>query len=90
MRSLNITDTRNRLLDLADELTRKPAEVIEVRKHGRHVLTLISPELYESLVETLEILADEELVVRFKKAVKEIEGGKGIPLADSRKRLGLG
>lgn len=89
MKSLNITDTRNQLLDLADELVRKPSTVIEVQKHGRHVMTLISPELYGSLVETLEILADDGLMARFKKAIKEIEHGKGIPLAVSKRRLGI-
>lgn len=89
MKSLSITDTRNQLLDLVDELAKKPSMVVEVQKHGRHVMTLISPELYGSLVETLEILADEDLMAQFRKAVKEIEAGKGIPLAVSKKRLGL-
>lgn len=89
MKSLTITDTRNRLLDLAEEMAKKPSMVVEVQKHGQHVMTLISAELYDSLVETLEILADEDLMARFRKAVKEINDGKGIPLAVSKRRLGL-
>jgi antitoxin YefM len=89
MRKMNITQTRNRLLDLADEIEKKPRTVIEVQKHGRPVMTLISPEFYDSLVETLEILSDEDLMMRLKKAVKEISEGKGIPLEVSKRRLGL-
>ena len=90
MRRMNITETKNTLLNLAKEMEKKPRTVIEVRKHGRPVMTLISPEFYESLIETLEILADEALMRQFRKAVKEVSEGKAIPLAESRRRLGLG
>lgn len=89
MKTLSLTDTRNRLLKLADELKREPGTVVEVMKRGKPVMTLISSDLYEALLETLEILGEESTVARLRRALKEIERGKGIPWAAAKRRLGL-
>ena len=52
--------------------------------------TLLSSELYESLVETLEILAEKRTARDLRKALREIKRGKGIPWNEAKRRLGLG
>ena len=89
MKQLSLTEARNRLLRLADELQREPDTVVEVTKHGRPVLAVLSSQLYESLVETLEILCDEEQTRKLQQALREVEQGKAIPWDKARRKLGL-
>jgi len=44
-------------------------------------------ETMESLLETLEVLKDEELMAAFRQGVKELEEGKGRPWEDVKKEL---
>ncbi len=44
---------------------------------------------YESLVETLEILGDEELMVALRQSIQEAESGKGIPWEQAKQQLNL-
>ena len=39
----------------------------------------MSSDLYESLVETLEVMSDKKLMADFRKGVRELKQGKGIP-----------
>lgn len=89
MKTVTLTEARNQLLRLANEIGRKPATVVNVVKRGKHVMTLMSSELYESLVETLEILGEESTVTKLRRALKEIEEEKGIPWREAKKKLGL-
>ena len=90
MKNVTLTQARNTLLKLAGELEDHPRTVVEVRKRGKPVMALLSAEMYEALAETLELLGDESLAGRLQQALKEIEGGKGIPWQRAKKRLGVG
>ena len=46
-------------------------------------------ELYESIVETLEIMTDRDLVAALWQGIDEIGQRKGIPWTSARKRLRL-
>jgi PHD/YefM family antitoxin component YafN of YafNO toxin-antitoxin module len=89
MKSLTLTEAREKLLKLADEIERRPSTVVEVKKRGRRIMALMSSELYESLLETLEVLSDEGTARELSRAVKEIETGRGIPWRTAKKRLKL-
>jgi prevent-host-death family protein len=89
VKNLTLTETRNRLLHIAQEIEDHPDTVVEVRKHGKPVITLLSAEFYETLVETLEILGDESQAARLRQALHEIEKGQGIPWKTAKRRLGL-
>ena len=84
-----MTDAHAQLLKLADEMQRKPSTVVQVVKRGRRVMTLISAELYESLVETLEVLGDEPTATRLRKALREAEKGRVTPWKAARRKLGI-
>ena len=89
MKTITLAEARNQLLKLADEMEKNPDAVVEVVKRGRHIMTLMSAELYESLVETLDVLADDAAARKLRRALREIEQGKGIPWKTAKKRLGI-
>ena len=89
MKNVTLTEARNQLLKLAKRIQEHPETVVEVLKRGKPIMTLMSAELYESLIETLEILGDESTSSRLRQALKEIEEGKGIPWKTAKKKLGI-
>lgn len=89
MKSMTLTDARAHLPELVDEVNDRQKEGVRIMRRGKPVARIISEELYESLIETLEILADEEFMEGFRRAVKDIERGRTISVAESKRRLGL-
>ena len=58
-----------------------------VTRHGRPVLMLISPEDYEGLLETIEVLSDKSAAKRIRKSRKEARAGKTVSLEALLRRL---
>ncbi|MFH1723200.1 MAG: type II toxin-antitoxin system Phd/YefM family antitoxin [Elusimicrobiota bacterium] len=58
-----------------------------VTRRGEPVMMLISPEDYEGLLETIEILSDKASVRRIRKSRREARAGKTISLDALRRRL---
>lgn len=58
-----------------------------VTRHGKPEIVMMSVGDYESIMETLEIESDKELMKRLKKAKADMKKGRGIPLDDLNKRL---
>ena len=89
LKSVTLTEARNQLLRIAEEFEKKPETIVEVLKRGKPVMTMISSELYASLMETIDILGEEDTAMKLRQALKEIEKGKSIPWETAKKRLGL-
>lgn len=51
-------------------------------KRGKPVAMMLSPDDYDGLIETIEILSDKDAARRIKKAKAEIAKGKTISLED--------
>ncbi|MFC1623924.1 type II toxin-antitoxin system Phd/YefM family antitoxin [Candidatus Omnitrophota bacterium] len=51
-----------------------------VTKRGKPIAVMISPDDYEGLLETIEILSDRETVKRIKNAKRQIREGKTVSL----------
>ncbi len=74
------------------ELRPKLPEVIEgidtkldryiVTKRGKPVAVMLSPEDYEAMLETIEILSDKEAVKRIRQAKQEIKAGRTVSFDD--------
>ncbi|HBO97912.1 MAG TPA: hypothetical protein DE315_05400 [Candidatus Omnitrophica bacterium] len=58
-----------------------------VTRHGKPEIVMMSMEDYESILETLEIESDRELVKKLKKAQGDIKKGKGVSLEQLNKEL---
>ncbi len=82
---LTITEARNKLLGLPDELTDEP---IIITKHGKPVMVTISYEQMESLLETLEILGDREFSTQLKEGIQQDKEGKTVSWSEAKAKLG--
>src|SRR5438309_8896749 len=78
MREIAIARARDLLTSLPEQLAEKPGTVAVTRR-GKPVLAVMPWELYESIVETLEIMGDEELMASLRLAIQEVAEGKTIP-----------
>jgi len=84
--SVPIIKARDKLTSLPEELERKPG-AIAVTRRGEPVLAILSWELYESIIETLEILGDEDLTTALRQGIKEAHEGKAISWERAKKGL---
>ncbi|MDQ2716574.1 MAG: type II toxin-antitoxin system Phd/YefM family antitoxin [Chloroflexota bacterium] len=80
--SLSIAEAREQLMYLPELFERQlkngtGLEAIRVTRHSKPVLVILPWELYESIVETLEILGDEELMSELRQSIQEAANGKG-------------
>jgi len=85
-RTITLKALRPELPQVADAIESKLDRYI-VTRHGQPVMILISPEDYEGLLETIEILSDKAAVKRILKSRKEARAGKTISLEALRRRL---
>ncbi|MBI4749234.1 MAG: type II toxin-antitoxin system Phd/YefM family antitoxin [Acidobacteria bacterium] len=88
--TLTMDEACNRLSDLPEQFAQSPEMgTLAITQHGKPVLAVMSWELYESLIETMEILSDPELMANIRQGIREIEEGKGIPFEQVKQELGL-
>lgn len=54
-------------------------ERLDITRNGKRAAVLLSADDYDSLLETLDILADVDLVVEIREALAEAEAGDVVP-----------
>lgn len=88
--TLSISQARSRFLSMPEELEKgaEPA-TMAVTRRGKPVLAILPWELYESVMETLEILGDSGLMRQVRQGLKEARAGKGLPWDSVKRRHGL-
>ena len=74
--AMTITETRKRITSL--ENTMDYDETISITNHGKEVFALLRWDTYESIQETLEILADEQLAKDLAVGIQQIKENKMI------------
>jgi prevent-host-death family protein len=89
MTELTITQARRALLDLPEQLAKARDKAISVTRHGRPVLAVMPWELYESIVETLEVLSDPTATAALRASVEDVRRDRVVSHETARKRLGL-
>jgi antitoxin YefM len=75
MTTLPLAEVRANLSKLVDEAVRTH-ERIEVTRQGRRAAVILSADDYDSIMETLAILSDEDLVRDIREAEREAERGE--------------
>ena len=88
LKDIPITEARHELTSLPERLAKEPGAV-SVTRRGKPVLAILPWEFYESIMETLEILGDPDLMASIRQGIKEMEEGKGIPWEKVKKDLKL-
>ena len=74
-----LTEARSRLSEIVDEVA-STGSTIEISRHGRPVAVVMGYDEYESLIETLNILADEATMDAIAEAERDVAAGDLIEL----------
>jgi antitoxin YefM len=85
-RFLTITETRKQLLDLPEQLNDEP---LIITKHGKPAMVALGYEQFESLMETLEVLSDPDLMATLRQSMTQADRSQTISLDDAIARLAL-
>ncbi|MBF0123350.1 MAG: type II toxin-antitoxin system Phd/YefM family antitoxin [Candidatus Omnitrophica bacterium] len=85
--TIPLTELRPKLPDVIDRVSKYMDRFI-ITRHGRPEAVLMSQEDYESIMETIEILSNPELVREIREGIKEADAGKTIPWEKVKKDLG--
>lgn len=84
--SMPIIKVRDKLTSLPETLACAPG-ALAVTRRGEPVLAILSWELYESIVETLEILGDAEQLAALRQGIKDADAGQAIAWAQAKQEL---
>ena len=74
---VSVTDAKNRLLDLIRKLKSRQ-EVLAITRDGVPTAVLLSMEQYDGLVETIELLADQQAMRVLKRSLKQAQAGRWV------------
>lgn len=88
LEGISITKARHELTTLPERLA-EVGGALPVTRRGKPVLAIMPWELYETIIETLEIMGDEELMAALRQSIKEAAEGKTIPWETVKEELGL-
>ncbi|EAZ92435.1 type II toxin-antitoxin system Phd/YefM family antitoxin [Crocosphaera chwakensis] len=83
---INITEVQQKLLELSNDLNDEP---LIITKEGKPIMTAISYEQFESLIETLSILSDEAFSQKLQESMTQVKEGKTISWESVKEKLGL-
>ena len=87
MERIPITEARNRFMKLPDQTAKD--QILAITRRNKEVMAVMSWELYEGLLETLEVLSDPELMNHLKKGIDDVKAGRTHSLSEAYERLGL-
>jgi len=87
MTQLTITQARRGLPNLPERLARVPERAVTITRRGRPVLAVMPWEFYESIVETLDVLSDPEMVLALRESIEDLKHGRLVSNAEAKKRL---
>jgi len=85
-KELSTVDARRELTRLPEKLGAEPATVAVTRR-GKPVLAIMTWDDYQAILETMEILGDDNAVEQLLRSIKEVKEGKQIPWKDARAHL---
>lgn len=93
--TLSISEAQRELTRLPEQFEEE-SEAVTVTRYGKPVMAILPYDTYKSLVETIdslletiEILQDEELMESFRESVKALQNGEMVDWADAKRELGL-
>lgn len=75
MTTLPLAEVRANLSKLVDEAVRTHQR-IEVTRQGRRAAVILSADDYDSIMETLAILSDQQLMAEIREADAEVDRGE--------------
>ena len=89
-KSMGMIEARKRLTSLPEEFAQEPElGAVAVTRRGKPVLAVLSWDLYESLLETMEVMGDPELMKALRRGAQDIAAGRLATSDEVRRDLGL-
>ncbi|HDL52417.1 MAG TPA: type II toxin-antitoxin system Phd/YefM family antitoxin [Proteobacteria bacterium] len=89
-RTLSMVEARKLLTSLPEEFQREGnLDAVAVTRRGKPVLAVMPWELYESITETLEVLADGKLSSVLRESIAQYRRGEAIPWEKAKGELDL-
>ena len=86
-------EARDELESLLAEVDRNPETPgVTITRHGKPVLAVLPWDLYESIVETLEVMSDPDLMAAIRQDIQDRESGtppQTYSLEEVKRELGL-
>ena len=89
MTEVGLMTARAKLTGLNRELKKRPGTIVRITHRGKPAMTLMSAELYDTLVETLDLMSDPRAVEDLRKSLSDIEAGRVHTLDEVAAHLGL-
>jgi antitoxin YefM len=75
------TEARSGLTELLDEIERVHQHVV-ITRNGRPSAVMMAQDEYDSLIETLEVLADQEAMADLAASQRDVDAGRVFDLED--------
>lgn len=72
---VTVTEAKNRLLDIIRTLGEKD-EILAVTRGGVPMAVLLSPDRYEGLLETIEVLSDSHAMQSLRRSLTQAQKGR--------------
>ncbi len=89
-RSMPIIEARRRLTSLPEEFAQESEmDAVAVTRRGKPVLAIMPWELYDAIIETLEVMGDETLMSALRQSAQEAAQGETIPWDTVKRDLNL-
>ncbi len=89
---LTIVEARARLTRLPEELSEGgelARGAITVTRRGKPVLAVMTHDLYESIIETMEIMSDPDLMGVLRQSIQDVQDGRTVPWEQVKAEFGL-
>ena len=86
--TISIKELRPKLSNILNHIHNKFDRYV-ITRHGKPEIVMLSVEDFESIIETLAIQSDKDLMKRIKKGEKDLKSGKGASLDKLNRELGL-
>jgi antitoxin YefM len=86
VKDIPITTARHELTSLPERLEKDPGAVTITRR-GKPVLAVLPWDMYETLLETLEVLGDPELMETLRRSLHELQTGQAISWEEAERLL---
>jgi antitoxin YefM len=87
-RIVPFTEARARLTELLDDVEKRHEHLVITRK-GRPAAVVVSPEEWDAIEETLDVLQDEQTLADLRESEEDVVAGRQFSLDEVRRELGL-
>ncbi len=95
IKTFSISEISDIITRLPERLEQEEVQLVTVTQHGKPVMTILPyssfkelTETLDSLLETIEVMQDKELMAALYQGMKDLEEGRVIPWEQVKKELG--